>query len=137
MQAKNPVRTLEELPMPSIRPTMFSARVMDHGPVTAPEQIPSSPPLSNGSRSGKDGYEVTSTPPSKNTVSRANPLTPMQLSSPPGSPVTARKLTTVEKLKEEKRDLREKILTSSGVKGDAANSLLELMNSGSADEDEG
>jgi hypothetical protein len=60
----------------------------------------------------------------------------MQLSSPPGSPVTARKLTTVEKLKEDKRNKREKMLTSSGVKGDAANSLLELMNSGSAEEDE-
>jgi hypothetical protein len=133
MQAKKPVRPLEALPMPSIRPTAFSARVV---PDAAPEQIPSSPPLSSDSRSGRDENEVTSTPPSKTMASQTNPLTPMQLSSPPGSPVTARKLTTVEKLKEDKRNKREKMLTSSGVKGDAANSLLELMNSGSAEEDE-
>lgn len=128
MQPKPHVQPPDGLSHPSILPTAFSARRADDEP-----QIPSSPPLTNGADVGAPSIVRvgTPTPPSKLGVNKQTtqgiPRTPMQLSSPPRSP---EKLSTVGKLKQGQGKYGG--LTSSMVKGEAANGLLELMRGASA-----
>ena len=120
MQRKPPVKQLGHIAMPDIKPTAYSARWQstDH---TAVQQIPSSPPDSQGAHSRMD-----LAPPRVETPSmtgKKQPHTPMQLSSPPGSPRHG--LNTAAK-KVRGRAAKYGGLTSSVVKGEAANSLLQL-----------
>ena len=128
MQAKKAVKPLESMPAPQLAPTAFSARNMEEAESTS-QQIPSSPPLSHsaGTRHGSADAAHGAPTPKPNPASHNLPHTPVQLSSPPGSPEHGKKLTTTQKLKRQDRDETYKSLTSSVVKGDAANSLLELM----------
>ena len=112
MQPKKPVKSLDAVLMPDIRPTAFSARV------NANPQLPSSPPQSR--HVSIDGMnETPRAAPSKSTSDYKNPHTPMQLSSPPQSPEKSVR-TATKKLRHDQR------LTSSVIKGDAANALLHM-----------
>ncbi|KAJ9608684.1 hypothetical protein H2200_006455 [Cladophialophora chaetospira] len=103
------VRSLSALPTPQIAPTTFSARWNDEigthqrSHPTERSNIPSSPPLSPADDTILDAHTLR--PPQG-----ADPHTPLQLSSPIA-----------------RRPARAGPLTSSVVKGEAANSLLELV----------
>lgn len=125
MQAKQHTRPLEKVTHPTIVPTAFSARRVENDSASIMViEIPSSPPVSNGS----DIPRLVSAG-AQNPLAEAKivdgtdlPKTPIQLSSPPGSPEV--KLSTATKrLKSSKYGG----LTSSVVKGEAASGLLELM----------
>jgi hypothetical protein len=127
MQDKPAVPSLGSLPIPAIAPTVFSARSMID-PKLYFQDVPSSPPQSHKSASHDDSLELgsdTPRPVTKFQPADLPPHTPMQLSSPPGSP--DKTMATVEKLKRKGKDGKYGGLTSSVVKGDAANSLLKLM----------
>lgn len=125
MQQKQTVNPLHSMPMPVIKPTAFSSRQMDQ----EPQQMPSSPP---DSRQASAEGDDTPRPLKTNVIP---PHTPMQLSSPPGSPERRKSnmATTAEKLKRQDRGQNYHRLTSSVIKGDAANSLLELMKGASSE----
>ena len=128
MQVKPRVQPLDKLSRPTIVPTPFSARLAENG-----KQIPSSPPLTNGADVGVIPLARVGTP-TPRSKSRANkqtamPLTPMQLSNPPGSPEMTLNTTAV---KLRKGQGQYGGLTSSVVKGEAANGLLELMRGAAA-----
>ena len=135
MQRKPPVsRPLADIAMPDIRPTAYSARwpeeVERHQ-----QQIPSSPPDSHGADLRLNLRQARVSTPSPTVGKKRVPHTPMQLSSPPGSPRRGLLNTAARKVHG-----REKKaggygngngdgpdgLTSSVVKGQAANSLLQL-----------
>jgi hypothetical protein len=131
MKAKPPVKSLNELTRPDINPLSFAANLF-HRAQPGPEeriQVPSSPPLTNANEDVSMPVirERGETPSPPQVVSKGKdhnivdiPKTPMQLSSPPGSPM---KLSTrAKKLKGNNYAS----LTSSVVKGVAANGLLEL-----------
>ena len=132
MQAKPRVQPLNKLGHPTIVPTTFSARNLEDTRIGDKPQNPSSPPLTNGA----DGVLPTLVrvgtpiPPSKSKslkqTANSIPRTPMQLSSPPGSPEV--KLAAAAKLRQGKGKYGG--LTSSVVKGEAASGLLELMRGG-------
>ena len=86
--------------------------------------LPSSPPISvDMEKSGDEKQEVDSSNPSLNQAQLDGPSTPIQLSSPPpteGEMDTGARLSGKGMLS----------LTSSVVKGEAANGLLELMKGG-------
>lgn len=137
MQEKRAVKPLSSLSFPKIVPTAYSARQMNES-ASESQQIPSSPPLSRQSDSRSGSAELSKavpTPHSKHTAAHQPPLTPMQLSSPPGSPERSKKLTTTQKLKRQEKEARYNGLTSSVIKGDAANSLLDLMKGSQRDEE--
>ena len=117
---KPSVQPLSTLPMPQIAPTAFSARWnrelnADHearGSQPVPS-LPSSPPLSQENAL-----------PKALTVKKARtePKTPIQLSSP-----VASEHEDDEEVRLRRSRPRPRGLTSSVVKGEAANSLLELV----------
>jgi hypothetical protein len=133
-----PVQRLSTLPLPKIVPTAYSARYM-----TQPQSrkrdshasiidLPSSPPASRGSKAGEKVLKIRKTrgTPSPRKITRMDarlPETPMHhLISPPGSndgdmSRTGRKVDGTSR----------QALTSSVVKGEAANGLLELMRAAS------
>ena len=130
------MKPLSSLSFPKIIPTAFSSRQMNES-TSESQQIPSSPPLSRQSDSRSGSAEMSKavpTPQSKQAAAQQPPLTPMQLSSPPGSPERSKKLTTTQKLKRQEKEARYNGLTSSVIKGDAANSLLDLMKGSQRDE---
>ncbi|EXJ64726.1 hypothetical protein A1O7_01064 [Cladophialophora yegresii CBS 114405] len=114
------VRALSTLPIPKITPTAFSARWNDEdsglreskrtGP--AQEDLPSSPPVDVGPR---DAAEESG---------EAEPKTPEHLSS---SVICDLERDVDENEIVKGNKLRPRALTSSVVKGEAANSLLELV----------
>lgn len=121
-----PGRPLDDLVAPSVESRTFSARWNEqHTEPPASDGIPSSPPLSHGSETLVRDQERTSTPPPYAMSKKGLPHTPVQLSSPPGSPTNVR--NTVKRIK---REGRYGGLTSSVVKGEAASSLLELGKGG-------
>ena len=128
MQAKPRVRPLDTLGHPTIMPTDYSAREGRDEP-----QIPSSPPPTNGADINVPALARagTPTPPSKTKGWKHTvmPRTPMQLSSPPGSPEMKLNTTTAKLRKSQGKYGG---LTSSVVKGEAANGLLELMRGAAA-----
>ena len=127
MQNKPAVQSLGGLPIPTIVPTAFSARNINSMSLDLPD-APSSPPQTHKSCSrGPSAEEEDEDPTPKAKSAHQLPHTPMQLTSPPGSPERNKNFTTVEKLKRQKRDEQYDGLTSSVVKGDAAHSLLDLM----------
>jgi hypothetical protein len=133
-----PVQRLSALPLPKIVPTAYSTRYMtqprsrkrdSHASVI---DLPSSPPASRGSKAGEKVLKIRKIrgTPSPHKITRMNarlPETPLhQLSSPPGSndgdmSRTGRKVHGTSR----------QALTSSVVKGEAANGLLELMRAAS------
>ncbi|KIW35614.1 uncharacterized protein PV07_02300 [Cladophialophora immunda] len=109
------VKNLSSLPTPEIVPTAFSAR-WNHEVHAQPSNIPSSPPLS----------QADCTPEASGGANHhdSKPSTPLQLSSPAPSQCGE----DVEGDADTRRDhLRIAGLTSSVIKGEAANSLLELV----------
>ncbi len=108
------VRPLSSLPAPQINPTVFSAR-WNHGIGTHEQQrnIPSSPPLPRADVLRRGDVQTRGRP-------GAEPHTPLQLSSP---------IASQQDIDETSRRAqpRPRTLTSSVVKGEAANSLLELV----------
>ena len=129
-----PVQKLNSLPMPRIVPTAYSAKYMTQPPPGERNsrrtftEIPSSPPPSHGSSDSIGILRVSknrSTPsPRKGAGAKRLPKTPMhQLTSPPGSDDrnTTRRM----------QGRGSAALTSSMVKGEAANGLLELMRAAS------
>lgn len=116
-QIKPAVRNLNSLPIPIIVPTAYSASYMEEEET----RLLSSPPPSSGSGEAvrlKDGGGSGTRTPTKERG--LVPKTPMQLSSPPGSDAER------SPMKDGHRPLFGG-LTSSVVKGEAANGLLELM----------
>ena len=131
------MKPLDSVAIPKIVPTAYSARRMNES-TSESCQIPSSPPLSRQSDARSESAEISRavpTPKAKYAVAERPPLTPMQLSSPPGSPEHSKKLTTTQKLKRQEKEDRYNGLTSSAVKGNAANSLLDLMKGNQRDEE--
>jgi hypothetical protein len=127
MQNKPAVQSLGGLPVPRIMPTAFSARNVNNMPLDSAD-VPGSPAQTHPSASREPSAEESDNNPTPKAKSTQQlPHTPMQLSSPPGSPERNQSLTTVEKVKRQDRNNKFNVLTSSVVKGDAANSLLELM----------
>lgn len=126
-----PVQRLSAFPMPKIVPTAYSARYMSQAPKQQ-RHIPSSPPVScerNVDIQTLTNRKTRGTPsPHKSTCSKVRlPKTPMQqLSSPPGS-IAGDTTTTGRRINRTSRSA----LTSSVVKGEAANGLLELMRAAS------
>ena len=127
MQVNPGVRPLNQIALPTIIPTTFSVRHMGDRQDAHRPKIPSSPPLSNGNESVIPTAMRACTPTPRKKTERVKktedtPRTPMQLSSPPGSPL---KKSTARRIK----DGRGKYggLTSSVVKGEAASGLMELM----------
>lgn len=129
MQVKQRVPPLDAIGHPALMSTTFSARL-----VTEEPQIPSSPSLTNGADVGAPSLERvgTPTPPSKTKGRKqtAMPRTPMQLSSPPGSPEMKLKTTAV-KLRKGQGNYGG-LISSVLKKGVAANGLLELMRGAAA-----
>jgi hypothetical protein len=132
MQAKPPVKSLNELTHPNINhPSLAAGLSLAEKEPLDRIQISSSPPLTNGDENITIPMiierEETPSPPQLASKSKDHnivdiPKTPMQLSSPPGSPM---KLSTrAKKLKSDNYGG----LTSSVVKGQAASGLLELRN---------
>jgi hypothetical protein len=129
------VKRLESLPTPKIVPTKYSSRYMVASPgqrlasLQQTTQIRSSPPPSYGTGGHLKIRKTRATPsPSKSTGKKTLlPQTPRhQLSSPPGSE-EGNRTATGRRL----HDIGGSTLTSSVVKGEAANGLLELMRAGS------
>lgn len=129
------VQRLNSLSVPRIVPTAYSSRYMVPSQTqgTAPQQrttdIRSSPPPSHGVSANLQIKKTRATPSPSKGLSRRAPLpeTPRhQLSSPPGTD-DGNTVTTRMRLHEVGRSA----LTSSVVKGEAANGLLELMRAGS------
>lgn len=131
MQVKPHVQPLDKCGHPTIVPTAFSARLTRDKP-----QIPSSPPLTISADATVPIFARTSTPtrPAKSKGIKESaegiPRTPLQLSSPSRSP---EKLSTVGKLKQGKAKYGGG--TSSVVRGEAANGLLDLMRRAAGDGD--
>lgn len=132
MQAKKPLQPLEKLYMPVIVPTAFSARNMDQtGTTNVQPQMPSSPPQSR--HVSIDGADDTPRPIARNADvhhEKQPPKTPMQLSSPPGSPEKLLHTVTKTGVRHWDGSTKSRPLTSSVVKGDAAQSLLRMKNHG-------
>lgn len=143
MQPKPRVTSLEKVSHPTIVPTAFSTRHAKNNGSTAATavkvvEIPSSPPLSTemevevprpaGAEDDEVPTTIASTAPKPKPKTNQSPKTPMQLSSPPGSP-EVRLSTAAKRLKSSNYAGG---LTSSVVKGEAANGLLELMRGGAA-----
>jgi hypothetical protein len=130
IQPKPRAQPLGKLGHPTIGPTAFSPRHTHSEASQRNElQIPSSPPLTNGNEASIPIVTRVGSPspPAKKRRKPAKPRqlprTPMQLSSPPGSPLVLN--TAAKKLREGRGKYGG--LTSSVVKGEAANGLLELM----------
>ncbi|RVX71806.1 hypothetical protein B0A52_04205 [Exophiala mesophila] len=127
METKPAVRSLSSIPVPTIMPTEYSARWMDdtNGSKQLSQSsqtlaLPSSPPVveddGHGADSGAEVFEPqTPNQPSKLRCSQSSP------SDCGSDPPTGQKDTVQNHL------LRHGGLTSSVVKGEAANGLLELM----------
>jgi len=115
---------LNLLPAPKLVPTTYSARYMVDPNLPEPT-LPSSPPLSTGvDHNGEDAERACSPTPTPTQTQPKTPSTPTQLSSPPetegdeirqSGPIGGKGMMS---------------LTSSVVKGEAANGLLELMKGG-------
>jgi hypothetical protein len=126
-QRKPPVRDLNSMPIPTIMPTAYSARYMPMDEEKGPPQsstISSSTP--GGSNKGTKAVEWSRTPTLSQEDRTTFPKTPMQLSIPPRGDVDDLTL---------KHSPSKKLvngLTSSVVKGEAANGLLELMRAAAA-----
>jgi hypothetical protein len=126
-QRKPAVRNLNSMPIPTILPTAYSARRM---PVDEEKRLPQSSTISSstpgGSHKEVEAAERSKTPVLSQEDRTTFPKTPMQLSSPPRSDVDDLTL---------KHGPSKKVvngLTSSVVKGEAANGLLELMRAAAA-----
>ncbi|KAI1610204.1 hypothetical protein EDD36DRAFT_467278 [Exophiala viscosa] len=122
MGPKPSVKALSSLPIPNIAPTAFSARWNEQqenqGGQGFPAYMPSSPPLS-------DGGEAEVDQPIKRVI--LEPRTPVQRASPGGvQHGRSRAQTEVQYGR-----FRPGGLTSSVIKGEAANSLLQLVRGGS------
>lgn len=133
MQGKPTVRHLSQIPFPAIVPTTYTARFAEPALQTerressheAKLDLPSSPPSSQG---GSDDNKFSST---VEELPATEPKTPVQLSSPVSNPDRSSDQGSVTSIKRaistQHHRLREGGLTSSVVKGQAANGLLELM----------
>lgn len=126
MEPRPTVRPLSNLPIPNIAPTTFSARWNDRRQESQedsqaiPAYMPSSPPLS-------DDGDVEIVEPVNHGI--LEPRTPVHLSSP-GSVQYGRKTHGERDLAH--GQFRPGGLTSSVIKGEAANSLLQLVRGGIA-----
>jgi hypothetical protein len=128
-QLKKPaVRSLNGLPIPTIVPTAYSARYMHVEKEGPPPQssAPSSNDTIKGSNEGARCLERSRTPTLTQEDQAMFPKTPMQLGSPPKSDVCGPTLKPAE------GSNLVGGLTSSVVKGEAANGLLELMRAAAA-----
>lgn len=131
MESRPSIKPLSALPFPRITPTAFSARWNDEAAANRESQrshmqsanIPSSPPLSPVNENA-DGYANVS---SNRLV--AEPRTPIQLSSPMASQTEDEPEPATDFMWTRRRPGG---LTSSVVKGEAANSLLQLVRGDSA-----
>jgi len=113
--------------MPTIIPTAYSATYMPMDEEKGPPQSSTiSSSTSGGSDKGTKAAERSRTPTLSQVDQTTIPKTPMQLSSLPRSDVDD---LTLEHGPSNKLVSR---LTSSVVKGEAANGLLELMRAGAA-----
>ncbi|KIW72764.1 hypothetical protein PV04_00939 [Phialophora macrospora] len=118
------VRALSTLPMPTITPTAFSARWNNEGGAlhestsgrTEQEGLPSSPPLPPVGYGTRDS--------AVESQRLAEPRTPKHISS---SVICDLERDVAEDEMMHGNKLRPRALTSSVVKGEAANSLLELV----------
>jgi hypothetical protein len=127
-QKKPAIRNLNSLPIPTILPTAYSARYMAMEEEEAPP--PSSGPSLNltvkGLGEGDRRFKRSKTPTLGQEALATFPKTPTLLSSPPRSDVDGPVATHGQ---------GKKLiggLTSSVVKGEAANGLLELMRAAAA-----
>ncbi|KIV80016.1 hypothetical protein PV11_07550 [Exophiala sideris] len=122
MGPKPTVRPLSSLPVPNIAPTAFSARWNDvqqsQDSQGIPAYMPSSPPLSNAG-------DVEIDEPINRII--LEPRTPVQHSSPGGAQLGRSRVQTEVQYGR----FRPGGLTSSVIKGEAANSLLQLVRGGS------
>lgn len=141
MQTKPVLKPLSQIPFPTIVPTTYTARFVESTTQAQPHgsnqeetlELPSSPP---SSQEGADDKNLAHAP--TETPAVTEPRTPVQLSSPVSNPDRGSdsrvNSTTKWKISTHQRSLRQGGLTSSVVKGEAANGLLELMR-GSSDGD--
>ena len=118
-QRKPAVKRLSEMAVPRILPTAYSARYMPLGDQERDGAVPSWPPDESANLEQEEAGIST---PRKQGV---YPETPMQLSSPPRS-------ESGELNVKDGQRYRILGLTSSVVKGEAANGLLELMRAAAA-----
>lgn len=122
MDRKPAVRPLESLAMPTIAPTAFSARWADDTEESQPADIPSSPPAPMS-----EAEELDETI----THEHINPTSDCE--QPPKTPELLLRRTGHGGGKEnedvalQNSQLRPRGLTSSVIKGEAANSLLQLV----------
>jgi hypothetical protein len=125
-QKKPAVRNLNSLPMPTIVPTAYSARYMPivEEDAPPPTSAPSSNAAATGWSEGARSFERSRAPKLSQEERAVFPKTPMQLSSPSRSDGLGLKHGQGKKLVGG--------LTSSVVKGEAANGLLELMRAAAA-----
>ncbi|KAK5457180.1 hypothetical protein LTS15_004961 [Exophiala xenobiotica] len=138
---KPTIKPLSSFPIPTIEPTAFSARWNDDDRQDSQESsrvpvphIPSSPPMSEDDEEEDDLDNVDDLHdrPGGQNQAPIEPRTPVQLSSPAGT--HQRRGSESENL----RDLQNsnsqlrlrRGLTSSVIKGEAANSLLQLVRGG-------
>ncbi|KAK7894985.1 hypothetical protein LTR67_005724 [Exophiala xenobiotica] len=140
---KPTIKPLSSFPIPTIEPTAFSARwnnddrqdSQDSSRVLVPH-IPSSPPMSEGDEDGDeddlDNVDDLHDRPGGQNQAPIEPRTPVQLSSPAGT--HQRRGSESEGLggrQNNNSQLRLRGgLTSSVIKGEAANSLLQLVRGG-------
>ena len=137
-QVKLDIRPLNTIPVPRILPTAYSARYMTEAPLATTQHIPPSPPASNGNNSDPRHHNSRGdTPtPKAHRISHAHPMpkTPAQLSSPPTSDGESEDGVPVSSWPTFKTPATTpgRTLTSSVVKGEAANGLLQLMRAASS-----
>lgn len=132
MQAKPAVPSLSSIPIPKIVPTAFSARWNDE--LTAgyaagssqeqPTYIPSSPPLSQA-------VPTLATSSTLAHLSQSEPRTPLRVSGDEDARSSSQP-PTEHRNNARQNEMQRRGLTSSVVKGEAANGLLELMRGSTA-----
>ncbi len=151
MDPKPTIKPLSSFPIPTIEPTAFSARWntgnqqdrQDSQDARVPHIIPSSPPMSEQAEDGDDleivdgGLNIRTGNRTENQDRvhiEVEPRTPVHLSSPTGSVGGShqRRGSESESLQNSNSNsqLRLRGLTSSVIKGEAANSLLQLVRGG-------
>ncbi|KIW44892.1 uncharacterized protein PV06_03329 [Exophiala oligosperma] len=143
MKSKPPVRPLRSLAVPTIAPTAFSARWAedmegDSHSQPAEEDIPSSPPAASTSEAEDEDLDDEvrikhehRDPRSDDHSEQAPPKTPELLSRRSGTRTDhGHNNQNEEDVALQNSHLRPRGLTSSVIKGEAANSLLQLVRGG-------
>ena len=117
------------MPIPTIMPTAYSARYMpveqEEAPTATSALLPSNV-IDNHLSKEMGGVKMSKTPTLSQEEGTTLPKTPMQLNSPPRSDANGPSLGNGQSKKPFGG------LTSSVVKGEAANGLLELMRAAAA-----